>query len=222
MDIMSIIKKLFYNRFTFKFTNLIFSKKGTVVNGWDYRGESIDFEKNKNELKRIFTPDIGIMRTIQDKFSKIKENHSFIVGVHIRRRDYRTWLDGQYFYELDDYYKIMQYYQKSLNKDVCFFISSDEKIDISKFKGLHCEIHENSSAILDLYSLSKCDRIIGPLSTYSRWASFYGDVPLHVFERNVFDVNDENFSVVKSLYMCANGKEFTNWTEKEKNSLVKC
>ena len=30
----------------------------------------------------------------------------------------------------------------------------------------------------DLYALAACDYIIGPPSTFSRWASFYGKTPL--------------------------------------------
>jgi len=31
----------------------------------------------------------------------------------------------------------------------------------------------------DLYALAKCDYILGPLSSYSQWASFYGNKPLY-------------------------------------------
>ncbi|GAC1589984.1 MAG: hypothetical protein NVS3B25_08050 [Hymenobacter sp.] len=30
----------------------------------------------------------------------------------------------------------------------------------------------------DLYAMAGCDYLIGPLSTYSMWASFYGRVPI--------------------------------------------
>jgi hypothetical protein len=35
------------------------------------------------------------------------------------------------------------------------------------------------SAVEDLYSLARCDYLLGPPSTFSLWASFYGNVPLH-------------------------------------------
>jgi hypothetical protein len=38
---------------------------------------------------------------------------------------------------------------------------------------------------VDLYSLARCDYVFGPPSTYSQWASFYGNKPLlHVFDRD--------------------------------------
>ena len=35
-----------------------------------------------------------------------------------------------------------------------------------------------SDCMTDLYALSRCDYIIGPPSTFSQWASYYGHVPL--------------------------------------------
>jgi hypothetical protein len=34
--------------------------------------------------------------------------------------------------------------------------------------------------IEDLYALASCDYIIGPPSTFSQWASFYGNVPRYM------------------------------------------
>lgn len=36
--------------------------------------------------------------------------------------------------------------------------------------------------IEDMYSLAECDYIIGPPSTYTMWASFYGEVPLYMVD----------------------------------------
>ena len=38
------------------------------------------------------------------------------------------------------------------------------------------------SELEDLYTLAACDLIVGPRSTYSGWASLYGDVPRYVIE----------------------------------------
>ena len=34
-------------------------------------------------------------------------------------------------------------------------------------------------AVEDLYALAGCDLLIGPPSTFTQWASFYGKVPLY-------------------------------------------
>ena len=57
-----------------------------------------------------------------------------------------------------------------------------------------------------LYTLSLCDRILGPWSTYSRWASFIGEVPLCFIESKDQQFTDDSFSVVTDFYHFANGK----------------
>jgi hypothetical protein len=215
-----LVEKVFFNRFTHKWTRSYWGKRGKVVDGWDYRGENYDFDKNKEIIRQVFAPSEDVAKRIASYFQEIRKNYDVAIGVHIRRGDYAMWLNGRYFYELDDYHQVMLKYQSSVQdkKKVCFFISSNEAIDLQFFKGVNCYKHELSSPILDLYSLAACDGIIGPLSTYSRWASFYGETPIWVLESEDIKENAKiEFSVIKSLYLCENGKTFTNWTEFEKN-----
>ena len=182
-------------------------------------------DNNKENIQHIFRPNDTIVQKVDTFISELKIKYDLIIGVHIRRSDYKTWIGGKYYYSLDEYYSFMKHYYKEMtNKKVCFFISSDENIDMRLFKGLNCYSITNGSAIEDLYSLSRCDRIMGPLSTFSRWASFYGEVPLLVLEKEDNIIADDEFSKVISLYKCENGKEFTNWTsveEDQKNNIVR-
>ena len=70
---------------------------------------------------------------------------------------------------------------------------------------------EPSGDILDLHTLSLCDRIVGPWSTYSRWASFIGEVPLCFIEERNQDFTDESFSVVTDFYHFTNGRNTENF-----------
>ena len=77
-----------------------------------------------------------------------------------------------------------------------FFACSDEPRHEHEFPGLRVGIGAGS-AVGDLCALAKCDYIIGPLSTFSMWASFYGHKPLFIIrddkariERNEFRVSD--------------------------------
>ena len=53
---------------------------------------------------------------------------------------------------------------------------------------------ETGHLIEDLYCLAKCDYLMGPNSTYTSWASIYGNVPLcHLQEREqVLQLSDFN------------------------------
>ena len=149
--------------------------------GWSTRTDTRYLQQTIPELKRIFRPKDEIMNKALGLISDMKQQADFIVGVHIRRGDYATWHNGQFFYELEEYHQFMlRIIQLYKNKRIAFFISSNEEFGLNIFEGCDCRRFENepSGAILDLYTLSACDRIIGPFSSYSRWASFIGEVPL--------------------------------------------
>ena len=62
-------------------------------------------------------------------------------------------------------------------RKVAFLICSDEPRNEQEFPGLSVEFGARSP-LEDLYALAKCDYIFGPVSTFSQWASFYGNKPL--------------------------------------------
>ena len=106
--------------------------------------------------------------------------------------------------------RIQQLYSR---KRVAFFISSNEGFSLNLFEGCICRRFgkEPSGAILDLYTLSLCDRIIGPFSSYSRWASFIGEVPLCFLESKDQEFCDEKFSIIVDYFHFENGKEILDW-----------
>jgi len=51
------------------------------------------------------------------------------------------------------------------------------------------------SAVGDMCALAKCDYIFGPLSTFSMWASFYGNKPLFLIHDSKVRIEREKFGV---------------------------
>ena len=96
---------------------------------------------------------------------------------------------------------------------MAFFISSNEDFPLDLFDGCHCVRFNNepSAAVLDLYTLSICDRIIGPFSSYSRWASFMGEVPLCFLENKNQQFSDDSFSKIVDFFHFENGTEILDW-----------
>ena len=141
--------------------------------------------------------------------SEIREKADFVVGVHIRHGDYKTFYNGKYYYSLEEFHQFMLKIQQLYSdKRVAFFISSNEAFSTEQFTDCTCYRFgkEPSGDILDLHTLSLCDRILGPWSTYSRWASFIGEVPLCFIEERNQDFTDESFSVVTDFYHFENGR----------------
>ena len=191
----------------------IFSILG-FTKGWSTRTDKRYLAQTLPELKRIFRPKDEIMNKAESMITEMKKDSDFIVGVHIRRGDYETWNNGRFFYELEDYHQFMLQV-KTLNKDkrVSFFISSNEDFSLDLFRECKCYRFEKepSGAILDLYTLSLCDRIIGPFSSYSRWASFIGEVPLCFLETKDQQFTKDSFSKIVDYFHFENGKEILDW-----------
>lgn len=186
----------------------------SCVKGWQTRTDTRYLAQTKKQLQHIFRPKDEITAKAENLIKELRKNSDIIVGVHIRRGDYATWNDGKFFYSLDQYHQFMLRI-KETHKDrrVAFFISSNENFSTNIFKDCTCMRFdkEPSGAILDLYTLSICDLIIGPFSSYSRWASFIGEVPLCFIETKEQDFKDENFSKIIDYFHFENGKEILDW-----------
>lgn len=182
--------------------------------GWSTRTDTRYLAQTKTELQRIFRPKGTIVNKAEGLIEKMKQTSDIVVGVHIRRGDYATWNDGRFFYELEDYHQFMLRVQEFYKGHrVSFFISSNESFSLDIFNGCICRRFgkEPSGAILDLYTLSICDRIIGPFSSYSRWASFIGEVPLCFLENKDQLFTEDSFSAIVDFFHFENGKEIFDW-----------
>jgi len=182
--------------------------------GWFTRTDTRYLQQALPELKLVFRPKNEIMQKAEGMVAELKQISDLVVGVHIRRGDYATWNDGRFFYELEDYRQFMLRVQELYkDKHVSFFISSNENFSPEIFEGCTCRrfSKEPSGAILDLYTLSLCDRIIGPFSSYSRWASFIGEVPLCFLETKSQHFTEEGFSKIVDYFHFENGKEILDW-----------
>ena len=182
--------------------------------GWQTRTDTKYLAQTKKDLQRIFRPKEDIMQKAERLIAEMKQTADLVVGVHIRRGDYATWNDVRFFYELEEYHQFMLRIKELYKgKRVEFFISSNEGFDLDLFKDCNGRRFgkEPSGAILDLYTLSACDRIIGPFSSYSRWASFIGEVPLCFLESKVQQFTEESFSKIIDFFHFENGKEIFDW-----------
>lgn len=163
------------------FLDLLERKKIIITYGWLFRDRD-SFNKHLDILKKFFSPiEIharNVDRLIQNCRSE-QEKNKLLIGVHLRRGDYQTFQGGKYYYENSVYlqymtqvYEIFQQEQKS----VAFLLCSNEAISevFNQF-----EVYTGTGHLIeDLYCLAKCDYLMGPISTYTSWASIYGNVPL--------------------------------------------
>ncbi len=150
-----------------------------LIDGWRFVDYSA-LRKHADAIRKIFIPNKIFLENVtklkDDQFKRFDK----IIGVHIRRKDYASFLHGRWFYSIDDYVFFMNQVKnlpRFKNMHVGFYVCSDEVIDLNYFRNFNV-INSTGHFIEDLYGLSLCDLIIGPPSTYSGWAAFYGKVPL--------------------------------------------
>ena len=176
--LMKPLKFLFKNNelcFYFNKNNYI-----KIVKGWEFRKYQLTLKhheklkilyafKSKNLLKKSIS--------LINYLTTLKNRGKFIVGLHIRRKDYKEWNNGKYYFD-DEYYKyVIKNLKNKLtkeNKEPFFIVVSDEKIN-SK---LGMDFFSLGSWKEDQILLQFCDLIVGPPSTFTMWASYISKVPL--------------------------------------------
>jgi hypothetical protein len=159
-----------------EFIGLASSTRVLMTNGWLFRDRPA-LRKHANVVRRFFLPIEPHISSVSSIVGRARVNADLLIGVHIRRGDYRTFLDGVHFFEFEQYADIMRNITSLYVKNrIAFLICSDEPIPLEPFRGLN--IHLSSGHLVeDVYALAECDLLVGPWSTYCAWASFYGSVP---------------------------------------------
>lgn len=191
------ISRIYYNRFWDLGSILEKLNSKLFMSSWKHHKKELTPEI-LSQIKEIFKPSDQIIKDIDNQFKQSKINEMVLIGLHIRRGDYKTWRNGEYYYSDEEYLNICQsltnYFKKLGQENLIFFISTNEKIDLNKFREFNVFQLENGSSMKDLYALSKCDYIVGPPSTFSTWAALMGGVPYdHIYKTKDYSPSFNSF-----------------------------
>jgi hypothetical protein len=157
--------------------------------GWLFRdGWFVDdlptLHKHRETICTYFQPLNKYKLNVDKLISHIRSQAEIIIGVHIRHGDYQQHHNGLYFYSVEEYLKVIKLVKELFtDKKLTFLICSNQKQKESYFQDIS-HVYGNNHIIEDMYSLAQCDYIIGPPSSYTMWASFYGKKPLYMI-RNI-------------------------------------
>lgn len=150
------------------------------VQGWQFRSQNLLLKHQKN-IREFFRPGDHLQERLNQFFQKkFTDASETIIGVHIRRGDYKNFENGKYFYSIEQYSELIRQLAHTFKgQNPHFLICSNEantfpENTLDGIKLTFAPGHE----LLDMYSLVRCSYIAGPPSTYTIWASFYGEVPL--------------------------------------------
>lgn len=148
------------------------SKSWLVWTAWNLKFDRLR-EQWREQLIDLFQPSKLVSTAIDERMRHIPGD-KILVGLHVRRGDYAQYLGGRYYFDYAQYRELMLQIVKLLSPlQVHFVVASDEVIpdqlvaDVSATRLAGTEVE-------DLYALARCRVVIGPPSTYSDWAAFYG------------------------------------------------
>jgi len=176
------------------------------INSWENRINKKYFIQNNSFVRELILPERSIRSLAEKKIQALRQKYKMLIAVHIRRGDYKYFLDGKFFFD-DDVYRSYMLQMKNFfqNEDALFYIFSNEEIDINNYQGLHVHFDNSQAAAGDMWSMANCDYIIGPVSTFSMWASFWKQVPLYFIKGPNQDISKNNFRPVIAQDVFADG-----------------
>lgn len=176
--------------------------KPLLASGWLFRDKK-SFLKHSDFLRRTFAFHPKTVSDVGSVLNRIRTGpDDVVIGVHIRRGDYKRWQGGKYYFG-DDVYEttinqLRQLMQRS-GKNAFFVIcSNDSSISTGSLSKLTNVTICRGTEIEDLCLFAQCDYLIGPPSTFTSWASFVGNVP-------VCFIKSPHDEVELSRFKCAEG-----------------
>lgn len=132
-----------------------------------------------DKVRAYFRPPPDIGARIAAALAALRAQCDVVIGTHIRRGDYAHFVGGRYFFSFEQYQQAMRHAAALFaGQRVGFWVCSNETLPEEAFAGLHV-VRGLGGILEDLYALAQCDYLIGPPSTFSGWASYYGQVPLY-------------------------------------------
>lgn len=185
----------------------VYKKVIFFVNRWYYRNYNALFEYRKDIIELLKFKEETLQKAEKILELSKKDNNTITVALHIRRGDYKTYRNGEFFYSDEEYLNIMRCLLNSTQKHIHFYLFSNEEIKTETYSNSGFDVvnvHNQGGGIdFDLALMSMCDYIMGVPSTFSWWAAFYGDKPYLTLKDKNKNYTIEDFAKVE-------GEEFNS------------
>jgi hypothetical protein len=160
-----------------EFAQLLQTRRVVLVQGWSFCNTAA-VQRHADAVREHFRPIHKHVVNVSRIIASARARGDVLVGVHCRQGDYKTAFGGKYWYSTEQYRAILQ-------RIVRFFAPRKVSLLVCGDALQHREAlpHLNVSwgsghLVEDMYAFAECDYLVGPPSTFSGWASFYGQVPI--------------------------------------------
>ncbi|MDX2100505.1 MAG: alpha-1,2-fucosyltransferase [Leptolyngbyaceae cyanobacterium bins.59] len=162
-----------------KYYPVVFFGGWLMRDGW-YMEDIHLLQKYASQIRAYFSPLQSHQSTVNTLMNEVRKEADVVIGVHIRQGDYQEHQGGRYFFVDEQYIQVMKKVKTLFpNRRLKFLICSNTNHEPKLFQEFNCTFGIGQ-IIEDLYSFAQCDYIVGPPSTFTMWASFYGEKPLYM------------------------------------------
>jgi len=144
---------------------------------WDW------LERHQAAVRQIFAPARAPMAAANAYVRDLRRQYDVLVGLFVRRTDYRTFFDGRFYYSWECYGRwAREAVQMFPGQRVGIVVTGDEFIPSEPFAGTPVSpasgsVNRGGHWFASFLELSLCDLIVGPTSTFAGCAAFLGNVP---------------------------------------------
>lgn len=153
-----------------------------LVGGWSYRCNALT-SRYRTTFQQVYRLRQKLNHAEADLLSSLqcaKASGAVVVGLHVRRGDYKDFKGGRYYFSNAVYAQIVtrlrEYYAKRGSTCWVLVCSND-----SDWPACGQNITSRGRWFADQMLLQECDLLIGPPSTFTLWASYIAEIPyLHV------------------------------------------
>jgi hypothetical protein len=132
-------------------------------------------------IRAFFEPATKHRDSVSSLMVQARKDCDVLVGVRVRRDvEHHWWRQGAYYYDQTTtsiWSKESPGSSRPNGSDS--WVCGNELLDLESTTKRPLT-HGTGVRVEDLYALAKCEFLLGPPSTFSSWASFYGDVPRYV------------------------------------------
>lgn len=170
-----------------------------LLDSWESRAPDC-IQQAMPMLREYFSLVPELQRSLDNFFVTLPKDDAILIGVHIRRTDYKEFEGGKYFFSFEDYANLLRKIQDQLSGvQLHFIICSDAEVPFELFSGIHC-VPGPGDEILDMHALSRCSAMIGPPSTFTGWAAFLYNTPfIPLTGRESFEDSDRLVEQIRCI-----------------------
>lgn len=178
--------------------NEIKQKKLNLIKHWDIRCSN-SLQIHQIKIRAYLRPNKEFISSAEKIINDLRSKHDCIIGIHVRRADYATYLGGIHFHSWESYLIWAKETKKLLEEEgyqnIGVIICSDETFPSSIHKESFIHFSSSEEIIIDIHLLCRCDYNLGPPSSFGTWISWFGKVPRLVVYNNTEVTSLEQFEV---------------------------